>query len=61
MEATVSKAEYDELKQQNAKLQHELDQLKRLIFGAKKERFVPTNSPEQLDLWELTRPLKKWM
>ena len=59
MEATVSKAEYDELKQQNAKLQHELDQLKRLIFGAKKERFVPTNSPEQLDLWELDQATKE--
>ena len=53
MEATVSKAEYDELKQQTAKLQHELDQLKRLIFGASKERFVPSVAPEQLDLWEL--------
>lgn len=56
MEATVSKAEYDELKQKYAVIQHELDQLKRLIFGASKERFVPTVAPEQLDLWELDQP-----
>lgn len=56
MEATVSKAEYDELKQQYARLQHELDQLKRLVFGASKERFVPAVAPEQLDLWELDQP-----
>ncbi len=31
-------------------LRHELDQLKRLIFGATKERFQPAASPEQLAL-----------
>lgn len=33
-------------------LRHELDQLKRLIFGFKSERHVPAVSPEQLALWE---------
>lgn len=31
-------------------LQHELDQLKRLVFGSRHERFVPTIPPEQLAL-----------
>jgi len=45
-------AENQELKQQNASLRHELEQLKRLIFGFKSERHVPAASPEQLALWE---------
>ena len=52
MEATVSKAEYEALKAQNNALRHELDQLKRMLFGATSERFVPTTVPaEQLALW----------
>jgi transposase len=31
-------------------LRHELDQLKRLVFGSRHERFIPTVSPEQLAL-----------
>ena len=53
MEATtVSQADYAALRQQNAALRHELDQLKRLLFGAKSERFIPTTPPEQMALWE---------
>ena len=37
-------------KTENAALKHELAQLKRLIFGSKQERFVPTENPEQLAL-----------
>ena len=31
-------------------LQHELDQLKRLVFGSRHERFIPTTPQEQLAL-----------
>ncbi len=31
-------------------MRHELDQLKKLIFGSKRERFVATDNPEQLGL-----------
>jgi len=36
--------------QQIAALRHELDQLKKLIFGAKQERFAPVQLPEQMAL-----------
>lgn len=50
MNQTVSKAEYDALKADYAALRHELEQLKKLIFGSKRERFVATDNPEQLGL-----------
>lgn len=50
MNGTVSKTEYDALRADYEALRHELDQLKKLIFGAKQERFVPAQSPEQMAL-----------
>ncbi len=50
MEVTISKAKYDALKAENAALRYELEQLKRLIFASKQERFVPPTSAEQLAL-----------
>jgi len=50
MNDVVSKAEYDALQADYNALRHELDQLKRLIFGSKRERFVLEHSPEQLEL-----------
>ncbi len=42
---------YEEIVLQNAMLQHELANLKRLIYGSKNERFIPSNlSPSQLSL-----------
>ena len=48
MEAVI--AENKAVKAENAALRHELEQLKRLIFGSKQERFVPALAPEQLEL-----------
>lgn len=52
---TITQAEYQELiqaKQTVELLKHELAQLKRLIFGAKSERFISSN-PSQLTLFDL--------
>lgn len=46
----VNRPTYEDLIIQNAQLKDELDQLKRLIFGSKHERFIPTVSPDQLAL-----------
>lgn len=43
-------AENQAIKAENAVLRHELEQLKKLIFGSKRERFVATDNPEQLGL-----------
>ena len=52
MEATVSKAKYDAAIAQINALKHQLDQLRRLIFASKSERFVPASAPEQMELFE---------
>ena len=45
-----NKPTYEDLFIQNVQLRDELAQLKRLIFGSKHERFIPTVSPDQLAL-----------
>jgi hypothetical protein len=52
MEATVSKAKYDAAIAQINALKHQLDQLRRLIFASKSERFAPASAPEQMELFE---------
>lgn len=42
------KKELDAKEVENLRLKHELDQLRKMIFGAKSERYVPAGSPEQL-------------
>lgn len=44
------KPAYDDLAIKTIQMQHELEQLKKIIFGSRHERFVPTTSPEQLSL-----------
>lgn len=44
------KSKYESLFIEYVNLRHELDQLKRLVFGSKHERFIPATSPEQLSL-----------
>ena len=39
-------------------LEHERNQLKKLIFGSKSERFVPEADPEQLTLFEEAPPVE---
>ncbi len=51
MTGYVSIQKYEELQAKYAALQFRLQQLERLVFGAKSERFIPENSPEQLDLF----------
>lgn len=45
---TISK--YEALYMEHINLRHELDQLKRLVFGSRHERFVPSTPQEQLAL-----------
>lgn len=48
--ATDYKEKYEALYIEHINLRHELDQLKRLIFGSRHERFVPSTPQEQLAL-----------
>lgn len=49
---TITKAEYEGLKSELAYFKFQLSELKRMIFGAKSERFV-TSDPNQPTLFEL--------
>lgn len=49
-EAIDYKAKYEETSLELLQLRHELEQLKRLVFGQKNERFVPTVPEEQLSM-----------
>lgn len=55
---TISKAEYQQFLDQKSEiewLKHQLDELKRLIYGSKRERFIGTD-PLQSSLFELPVP-----
>ena len=49
---SVTKKEFEELKSENASLKHQLAELRRLIFGAKSERFI-AQDPAQSTLFDL--------
>lgn len=44
------------VKQENLALKSELTQLKKLVFGSKSERFVPTQDDTQLNIFETEKP-----
>jgi transposase len=52
---TISTTEYQGMKQQIELLNHQLAELKRMIFGAKRERFIPTDI-NQGSLFDLPVP-----
>lgn len=49
--------ENKELRQELLLLRQEMDQLRRMIFGNTRERFVPDQNPQQLSLFEQTETL----
>jgi transposase len=49
-DAIEFKEKYESLAIENIQLRHELDQLKKIIFGSRHERFVPSSTPDQLAL-----------
>lgn len=51
------KEKYEALYLEHINLRHELDQLKRLVFGSRHERFVPATPQEQLALELGTQPV----
>jgi transposase len=50
---TISRSEYDSMKQKIEMLSHQLAELKRLIFGAKSERFIPSTELATGNLFEI--------
>lgn len=58
---TITQAEYQQLisfKAEAEWLRHQLDQLKRLVYGAKSERFIAPD-PAQLSLFDLPAPVQE--
>ncbi|MFT5480163.1 MAG: transposase, partial [Bacteroidia bacterium] len=51
LQEVVSLSEFAKLKSENAYLKHQLAELKRLIYGAKSERFI-LDSKDQLHLFD---------
>ncbi len=57
-EEVTYKEKYEELFVNYNHLRAELDQLKRLVYGSRHERFIPASSPEQLALGLESSPLQ---
>jgi hypothetical protein len=52
MELTISKAKFDALQAKYNALEHRFEQLLKLVYGSKSERFAPAAAPEQMALWD---------
>jgi len=50
---------YKKVKQENQSLKAENDQLKKLIFGSKSERFIPAQDDAQLNIFEEDKPAEE--
>lgn len=50
---TITRAEYEAMKQQIGYLTQQLAEMKRLIFGSKRERFISSENPAQGNLFNL--------
>jgi transposase len=53
---TIPEAEYLQMQHQIKWLEHQLAELKRLVFGSKSERFIAAEDPAQLNLFDLPSP-----
>ncbi|HMQ97373.1 MAG TPA: transposase, partial [Candidatus Nanoperiomorbaceae bacterium] len=51
MKGYIEIEKYEVLEAQNQALRFQLEQLKRMVFGAKSERYIPDVRPEQLSLF----------
>ena len=51
---TLLKSEYDQMQRDLACFKYQLEELKRLIYGTRSERFVSSESQDQLPLFEVT-------
>lgn len=51
MEGFIEIEKYHQLQQEVEQLKFQMEQLKRMVFGAKSERFISSQSPEQLNLF----------
>jgi len=49
------RAQIKQLQEKNARLEHALENLKRMIFGSKSERFVPVVDAAQMELFGIPR------
>lgn len=48
---TVARKEYEQLREEHAQLKYQLEELKRMIFGSRSERFV-ASGPDQLSIFD---------
>ena len=53
MEGFIEIEKYQKLQQEFEQLKFQMEQLQRMVFGAKSERFIAGQSPDQLSLFSV--------